>query len=270
VKRFTEQDSIYKNLETMKIHDLLKNINHEDQKVAKIVKQAIPKIEKLVTTIVSKLKLNGRLFYIGSGTSGRLGILDASECPPTFGVSHDKVIGLIAGGDSAIRKAIENAEDDNYQAWSDLKKYNICKEDIVIGITASGTTPYVVGGLKKCFENNIYTAAIICNEKMPISKYSNNTINLIVGPEFVTGSTRMKAGTAQKMTLNMISTSVMIKLGHILDNKMIDMHINNVKLEERAINIIMNMFPIDKKTAKILLEKYGNIRSVIKYYNDSK
>ena len=254
----------------MKTHDLLKNINHEDQKVAQIVNKEIPKIEQLVKVITSKLQLNGRLFYIGSGTSGRLGILDASECPPTFGVSANKVIGLIAGGDSAIRKAIEAAEDDSDQAWVDLQKYNICSDDIVVGITASGTTPYVVGGLKQCSENNIYTAAIICNENMPISKYAQITINLIVGPEFITGSTRMKSGTAQKMTLNMISTSVMIKLGHIRDNKMIDMHINNSKLEERAVNIIMNQCLIEKNTAKKMLKKYGTIRSVINYYNDTK
>ncbi len=270
MNKLTESESLYKNLEKMKVHDILQHINHEDKKVAKIVNKAIPKIEQLVTIIISKLKLKGRLFYIGSGTSGRLGILDASECPPTFGVSQDKVIGLIAGGDSAIRKAVEAAEDDEHQAWIDLQKHNICTDDIVVGITASGTTPYVVGGLKQCFKHNIYTSSIICNENMSISKYSNTTINLPVGPEFVTGSTRMKAGTAQKMTLNMISTSVMIKLGHVLDNKMIDMHINNAKLEERAINIIMKQCLIEKSKAKNLLKKHGTVRSVINHYNDTK
>lgn len=254
----------------MDIHDILKNINYEDQKVAKIVAKSIPEIEKLVKVIVKNLQKNGRLFYLGSGTSGRLGILDASECPPTFGVSDSKVVGLIAGGDSAIRKAIEQAEDDTQQAWLDLKKHNISKNDVVIGISASGTTPYVIGGLKKCFKNKIFTACIICNQKMEISKYANITINLLVGPEFITGSTRMKSGTAQKLTLNMISTSVMIKLGHILNNEMIDMKINNNKLEDRGIKMIVKHCRVNEKKAKYLLKKHKSVRETIKIINDNK
>ena len=253
----------------MSIFDLLMNINHEDQKVAEIIKNAIPDIQNLVEAIVNKMNKNGRLFYIGSGTSGRLGVLDASECPPTFGVS-EKIIGLIAGGDSAIRKAVETAEDNEKQAWIDLQKHHISKDDIVIGITASGTTPYVVGGLKTCFENGIYTSCIICNENMVISNYSNITIQLLVGPEFITGSTRMKAGTAQKMTLNMISTSVMIRLGHVLDNQMIDMHLNNSKLEERGVNIIIKTCGVKKSVAKKLLKEYKSVRLAIKNCDSDK
>jgi len=259
----TEKDSFYNNLEKMSVLDIVNNINTEDKKVALIVKNSTLKISYLSELVFSKLKLGGRLFYIGSGTSGRLGILDASECPPTFGVKNNIVIGLIAGGDKAIRNAIEFAEDCTESAWEDLEKYNISEKDIVIGISASGTTPYVLGGLKKCIENNISTGLITCNLKSPLHKEVNYCIELIVGPEFITGSTRMKAGTAQKMTLNMITSSVMIKLGHIMDNKMIDMKMTNSKLKIRGIKMITNKFNVNENEAKNLLNKYKNVRTVI-------
>ena len=270
MNNLTESDSKYDNLHEMKVKSILEKINKEDSKVSNTVKKSIPDLKKLCDEIIIRLNSSGRLFYIGSGTSGRLGILDASECPPTFGVSHEKIIGIIAGGDSAIRKAVESAEDDENQAWIDLNKFNINKNDVVIGITSSGSTPYVVGGLKKCFENKIYTASIICNENMPISKYSKITISLLVGPEFITGSTRMKAGTAQKMVLNMISTTVMIRLGHIRGNKMIDMKINNSKLKKRGINIIMKELNICSNDAEELLTKHGSVRKAIDLNYDKK
>ena len=267
----TELNSLYHDLENMNFNDLLININREDKKVSQVVHAAIPTISQLNEVIFDKIKKGGRLFYIGAGTSGRLGIIDASECPPTFGVSKNTIIGLIAGGDSAMRSAVENAEDHKKQAWIDLKQYNISKKDIVIGLSASGTTPYVVGGLKECQKNKIYTGSITCNANMPISKFSNISIILLVGPEFVTGSTRMKAGTAQKMTLNMISTSVMIKLGHVIDNKMIDMHLNNTKLKERGVKMITERCHISKQKAEELLNKYKSVRLVIDYLeNDPK
>ena len=260
----TEENSSYNNLEQMSTQDLLININNEDRKVANAVYKSIEKIEELVEIIVTKLSNGGRLFYIGSGTSGRLAIVDASECPPTFGVSHNLVIALIAGGDKAIRAAVEAAEDNTEQAWKDLKKHNITQKDIVIGISASGTTPYVVGGLKKCKENSIYTGCITCNNDMLIGQHSDTPIVILVGPEFVTGSTRMKAGTAQKMVLNMISTSVMIKLGHVIDNKMIDMQLKNNKLKERGINMIQEICNINRDLAEKLLTKHQNVRLAIK------
>ena len=259
----TEKDSFYNNLEKMNVLDILKNINTEDKKVALIIEKSIPRISQLTNLVFEKIKSGGRLFYIGSGTSGRLGILDASECPPTFGINNDIVIGIIAGGDTAIRTAIEFAEDCTESAWSDLKKYKISKKDIVIGLSASGTTPYVVGGLLKCIENNISTGMITCNANSLLYNKVNCCIELIVGPEFITGSTRMKAGTAQKMTLNMITTSVMIKLGHILDNKMVDMKLTNTKLKIRGKKIITNKFKISEKEAEYLLKKYGNVRKVV-------
>ena len=259
----TEKDSFYNNLEKMNILNILKNINTEEKKVALIIEQAIPKISKLCELVFKKLKLGGRLFYIGSGTSGRLGILDASECPPTFGINNNVVIGIIAGGDTAIRTAIEFAEDCTESAWKDLKKYNISKKDIVIGISASGTTPYVLGGLKKCIEKEISTGLITCNSNNSLSNKLDCCIELIVGPEFVTGSTRMKAGTAQKMALNMITTSVMIKLGHVIDNKMVDMKLTNNKLKVRGRKIIANKLKISEKEAENLLKKHGNVRRAI-------
>lgn len=264
----TEQDSYYNHLEKMSVNELLLKINAEDQTVPLAVKKAIPQIEKLVDLIVGKLKKGGRLFYIGAGTSGRLGILDASECPPTFGVSHDLVIGLIAGGDSAIRKAVEFAEDSTTQAWNDLKQFNISKKDVVVGIAASGTTPYVLGGLKSCNEYQILTGCITCNQNSPLSKIAKNPIEVIVGPEFVTGSSRMKAGTAQKMVLNMITTTSMIKLGHVKGNKMVDMQLSNNKLVERGVRMIMTELNVSQETAQQLLNKYQNVRTAIKKYID--
>jgi N-acetylmuramic acid 6-phosphate etherase len=259
----TERESLYSNLDKMSSQELLININKEDAKVADIIKNQIPKIEKLVDIIASKMKLGGRLFYIGAGTSGRIGILDASECPPTFGVPDTWIIGIIAGGDSAIRKAVENAEDDINQAWRDLSAYAVSSLDVVIGIAASGNTPYVIGGLKKARENNIITASISCNSESLISKEADYPIELIVGPEFLTGSTRMKAGTSQKLVLNMISTSVMIKLGRIYGNKMIDMQLSNNKLVQRGVEMIVEELQIDEKTASKLLEKHKSVRAVL-------
>lgn len=263
----TEQDSNYDHLEKMSVSDLLININKEDKTVAHAVEKVIPQVEKLVTVIVEKLKNGGRLFYIGAGTSGRLGIVDASECPPTFGVSHDLVIGLIAGGDSAIRKAVEFAEDSTTQAWKDLTSYKISNQDVVIGIAASGTTPYVIGGLKACNEQGIITGCITCNKNSPLSQVAKYPIEVIVGPEFVTGSSRMKAGTAQKMVLNMISTATMIQLGHVKGNKMVDMQLSNNKLVDRGIKMVANELDIDTSKAKELLDKYGNVREAIKNYD---
>ncbi|TYA57228.1 N-acetylmuramic acid 6-phosphate etherase [Formosa maritima] len=266
--KITEQDSNFNHLEKMSISELLTNINSEDKTVPLAVEKAIPQIENVITQIVEKLQNNGRLFYIGAGTSGRLGILDASECPPTFGVSHDLVIGLIAGGDKAIRKAVEFAEDSTTQAWEDLKTYNINAKDIVIGIAASGTTPYVIGGLEKCNQNNIITGCVTCNKNSPLSNTSQFPIEVIVGPEFVTGSSRMKAGTAQKLVLNMITTTVMIKLGHIKGNKMVDMQLSNNKLVERGTKIIMNELNISEDLAYKLLLKYKNVREAIQNFKN--
>ena len=266
----TEKDSKYNHLEKMKISELLTNINSEDKTVPLAVEKAIPQIEKLIVQVVPKLKSGGRLFYIGAGTSGRLGIVDASECPPTFGVSHDLVIGLIAGGDSAIRKAVEFAEDSVTQGWVDLKSFNISSNDVVIGIAASGTTPYVIGALKKCNENKIITGCITCNDNSPLAKTAKYPVIVIVGPEFVTGSSRMKAGTAQKLVLNMITTSSMIQLGKIKDNKMIDMQLSNNKLVDRGTKMLMNELQIDEISANKLLQKYGNVRNAINNYHDEK
>lgn len=259
----TERESLYSNLDKMSTNELLSNINNEDKKVAAIVEEQIPNIEKLVDVIVTKMKLGGRLFYIGAGTSGRIGVLDASECPPTFGVPDSWIIGIIAGGDSAIRKAVENAEDDVDQAWRDLSAYEITNLDVVIGIAASGNTPYVIGGLKKARENNIVTGSISCNSESFISKEADYPIELIVGPEFLTGSTRMKAGTSQKLVLNMISTSVMIKLGRIYGNKMIDMQLSNKKLVQRAVEMIIEELQIDQELASVLLKKHKSVRAVL-------
>tara|TARA_B100001121_G_C18670167_1_gene613376 strand:+ start:567 stop:1373 length:807 start_codon:yes stop_codon:yes gene_type:complete len=263
MNKVTESDSHYDSLEHMSIKELLQNINNEDEKVALIVKKEIPKISKLIEAVFNKLNSGGRLFYLGAGTSGRLGILDASECPPTFGVSHDLVIGLIAGGDTAIRKAVEFAEDNENLGWEDLKKYNISSHDIVIGIAASGTTPYVVGALKRCQQNRITTGCITCNLDTPLSTFSDYSVEVVVGPEFVTGSTRMKSGTAQKLVLNMITTSTMIKLGKVLGNKMVDMQLSNTKLVERGIKMIMRKTNLNSDEAKKLLIKHGSVRKAI-------
>ena len=263
----TEQDSNYNHLETMTISELLKNINNEDKSVALAVEKALPQIENLIDQIVYKLKIGGRLFYLGAGTSGRLGILDASECPPTFGVPHDLVIGLIAGGDSAIRKAVEFAEDSTTLGWHDLQSHNINENDVVIGIAASGTTPYVISALQMCNENKIITGCITCNMGSPLSTTAQFPIEVIVGPEFVTGSSRMKAGTAQKMVLNMITTATMIQLGHIKGNKMVDMQLSNNKLVDRGTKMIMAELNISEQQAKKLLNTYKNVRLAIKNYN---
>ncbi|MEJ2112390.1 MAG: N-acetylmuramic acid 6-phosphate etherase [Flavobacteriaceae bacterium] len=262
----TEQDSNYNHLEKMSVEELLININAEDKSVPFAVEKSIPQIEKLTKVVAEKLRHGGRLFYMGSGTSGRLGIVDASECPPTFGVPYDLVIGIIAGGDSAIRNAVEFAEDSLEQGWKDLKSYNISEKDVVIGIAASGTTPYVIGALEKCNKNNIITGCITCNINSPLAKIAKYPIEVVVGPEFVTGSSRMKAGTAQKLVLNMISTSVMIQLGHVRGNKMVDMQLSNNKLVDRGIKMIMKELKLSEKEAENLLDKYRNVREAINNY----
>ena len=259
----TEQASNYNHLEKMTVKELLSNINSEDLTIPLAVKKVLPSIEKLVISIVERMKRGGRLFYIGAGTSGRLGILDASECPPTFGVSDGLVIGIIAGGDTAIRKAVEFAEDSTTQSWIDLQKHDININDTVIGIAASGTTPYVISGLQKCNEHSILTGCITCNEGSPLAKVAKQPIQVVVGPEFVTGSSRMKAGTAQKLILNMISTSVMIQLGKVKGNKMVDMQLSNKKLIERGTRMLMAELNISEEKANKLLLKYENVRTAI-------
>jgi len=261
----TEQASKYNHLEKMSINEVLRNINDEDKTVPDAVEKSIPQIENLTAQIVTKLQEGGRLFYIGAGTSGRLGIVDASECPPTFGVSHDLVNGLIAGGDAAIRKAVEFAEDSITQGWKDLQAYNISEKDVVIGIAASGTTPYVVNALKQCNTHNIVTGCITCNEGSPLAKTAQFPIVVIVGPEFVTGSSRMKAGTAQKLALNMISTATMIQLGKVKGNKMVDMQLSNNKLFDRGARMIMEELKVNKEQATHLLKKYGSVRNAIRH-----
>ena len=265
-KPTTEQASNYNNLEKMSTLELLTNINAEDKTVPNTIEKVIPSIEKLVNIIYSKMKDGGRLFYIGAGTSGRLGVLDASECPPTYGVSDNWVIGLIAGGDGALRKAVENAEDNTTLAWEDLQNYNITDKDILVGIAASGTTPYVIGALKEAKKHKINTACIVCNENSPLSLVADYPIEVIVGPEFVTGSTRMKAGTAQKLVLNMISTSVMIKLGRVKGNKMVHMQLNNNKLVNRGTLMIMDELHINQDLASTLLEEHKSVKNVLDYY----
>ena len=262
----TEQDSKYNHLEKMSVSQLLTNINNEDKTVAIAVEKALPQIEKLNQQIIEKLKNGGRLFYIGAGTSGRLGVLDASECPPTFGVPHELVVGLIAGGDYAIRKAVEFAEDSTNQGWLDLQEHSISHKDIVIGIAASGTTPYVISTLEKCNENNIITGSISCNQNSPLSSTSQFPIEVIVGPEFITGSSRMKAGTAQKLVLNMLSTATMIQLGKVKGNKMVDMQLSNHKLVDRGEKMLITALNIDQTTAATLLQKFGSVRNAIKNY----
>jgi N-acetylmuramic acid 6-phosphate etherase len=262
----TESESRYHGLEKMSVHDLLKNINNEDRSVPLAVEKAIPQIEKLIPEIVLRMKEGGRLFYLGSGTSGRLGIVDASECPPTFGVPESMVIAIIAGGDKAIRKAIEFAEDDKDQAWKDLKAFKINSKDTVIGITASGLTPYVIGGLENCNKNDILTACITCNTDTPLAVISRFPIEVVVGPEFITGSTRMKAGTAQKLILNMVSTSVMIQLGRVKGNKMVDMQLSNNKLVKRGIKMLVDELNIETKEAIELIREHGNVRKAIDWY----
>jgi len=263
MQNFTEAESNYKHLDQMSVQELLENMNREDQSVPLAVGKAIPQINALVEAIVSRMQQGGRLFYIGAGTSGRLGILDASECPPTYGVEHGLVVGLIAGGDTAIRKAVEFAEDDTEQAWKDLQEHQINDKDTVIGIAASGRTPYVIGGLQTCRKNNILTGCVVCNLDSPVAKEADFPVEAVVGAEFVTGSTRMKSGTAQKLVLNMISTSTMIRLGKVKGNKMVDMQLSNLKLVDRATRMLMEEAKVDQKTATELLEKYGSVRKAV-------
>ena len=262
-KNTTEQNSNYNDLEEMSVLELIQNMNREDKSVPEIIEEILPDIENLICHVVSKMKKGGRLFYIGAGTSGRLGILDASECPPTFGVSDGIVIGIIAGGDNAIRKAVEFAEDSTTQGWEDLQKFKINSNDVVIGIAASGTTPYVVSTILECNSKGIATGCITCNENSPLAKAAQFPITAIVGPEFVTGSTRMKAGTAQKLILNMISTSAMIQLGHVLGNKMIDMQLSNDKLVDRGTQMIMEATGLNYDKAQKLLLEYGSVRKAV-------
>ncbi len=259
----TESSSHYNNLEHMSVKDLLQNINREDKSVPLAVEKALPQIEALVNVIVEKMNQGGRLFYIGAGTSGRLGILDASEIPPTYGMPHGKVIGLIAGGDGAIRKAVEYAEDNAQQAWKDLEEHLINRNDVLVGIAASGRTPYVIGGVKEAKINDVVTACITCNHGSELSKHVDYPVEVVVGPEFVTGSTRMKAGTAQKLVLNMISTAVMIKLGRVKGNKMVDMLLTNDKLVDRGVRMIMDELKTDQATAEKLLKEHGAVRKAI-------
>ncbi len=263
MQKTTEKDSNYDGLDKMSITELLTNMNNEDKTVPHAIEKVIPSIEKLVEVIVTKMEVGGRLFYMGAGTSGRLGVVDASECPPTFGVAHGLVIGLIAGGDSAMWKAVEFAEDSTTQGWEDLQKHNITDKDVVIGIAASGTTPYVIGALEKCNENGIATGCIVCNGDSPVANAAKYPIEVVVGPEFVTGSTRMKSGTAQKLVLNMISTSTMIKLGKVKGNKMVDMQLSNDKLVDRGTKMIMQELAIDYDKANELLLKYGSVRKAV-------
>lgn len=265
VEKITEKDSPYNHLEKMSVYDLLHHINEEDKTVPYAIGKILHRIETVVILITEKMKEGGRLFYIGAGTSGRLGVVDASELPPTFGIEHGRVIAIIAGGDSAIRKAVEFAEDDIEGGWKNLQSHNISEKDVVLGIAASGTTPYVVEAIRACVENDILSIALTCNENSPLAKAAHYPVEVIVGPEFVTGSTRMKAGTAQKLVLNMISTSVMIKLGRVKGNKMIDMQLTNNKLITRGTKMIMDELKISVEEANKLLNEYGSVRRVLDF-----
>ncbi len=262
--KVTEQDSHYRHLEQMSVQDLLTNINNEDKLVPLAVEKAIPQIEKLVTIITDQMLAGGRLFYIGAGTSGRLGILDASEIPPTYGMPHGLVIGLIAGGDEAIRRPIENAEDSTEDGWADLAVHELTEKDVVLGIAASGTTPYVISALQECRKKGIITGCITCNEGSPLAAAADHPIEVVVGPEFVTGSTRMKSGTAQKLVLNMISTSVMIQIGRVEDNRMVNMQLTNHKLIDRGTRMVMDRTGIaDYEKARQLLIRHGSVKKAV-------
>lgn len=263
IQRITESDSRYDHLEKMSVKELLTSINKEDKTVPYAIEAVIPAIEALVNITVERLQAGGRLFYIGAGTSGRLGVVDASECPPTFGVEHGLVVGLIAGGDAAIRKAVEFAEDDVYQAWKDLQDFAINGKDVVIGIAASGTTPYVLGGIEAANKNGLVTGCITCNSGSPLAALAQYPIEVVVGPEFVTGSTRMKSGTAQKLVLNMISTSAMIRLGRVRGNKMVDMQLSNNKLIDRGTRMVMEALGIPETEASKLLQEHGSVRKAV-------
>lgn len=264
--KISEQPSLYNDLEKKSVHEILTEINTEDHKVADAVQKAIPQIEKLVTQIVPRMKRGGRIFYMGAGTSGRLGVLDASEIPPTFGMDPTWVIGLIAGGDIALRNPVENAEDDTEQGWKDLQKYNINDKDTVIGIAASGTTPYVIGALKTAREHGCLTASITSNPDAPISQVSEIPIEMIVGPEYVTGSSRMKSGTGQKMICNMITTAVMIRMGRVKGNKMVNMQLTNAKLVDRGTRMLVDELGLPYDEAKRLLLLHGSVKTAIDAY----
>lgn len=259
----TESSSHYDHLEKMSVTDLLMNINKEDMTVPVAVQKVIPAIGLLVDAVVEKMAAGGRLFYIGAGTSGRLGIVDASEIPPTYGMPHGRVIGIMAGGDTAIRKAVEHAEDDEQQAWLDLLAFDINQNDVLVGIAASGRTPYVIGGLRMARQNGVVTGCITCNLNSEVAKHADHPVEVVVGPEFVTGSTRMKAGTAQKLVLNMISTATMIKLGRVKGNKMVDMMLSNNKLIDRGTRMVMNELGIGELEASRLLKEYGSVRLAV-------
>src|SRR5215831_5876406 len=262
--RITEEPSPYRHQEKMSVKEVITNINNEDQTVPFAVEKALPQIEELITAITDKMLNGGRLLYVGAGTSGRLGILDASECPPTYGVPADLVGGVIAGGKDAIIKSIEDAEDDRMQGWLDLQKHHISEKDFVVGIAASGTTPYVVGTLRQCQVHNIETGCIVCNVGSPLAAVSDYPVEVVVGPEFVTGSTRMKSGTAQKLILNMISTTVMIQLGRVDDNRMVNMQLNNEKLRDRGVKMLMERTGLDDYVqAKAILIKTGSVKKAI-------
>ncbi len=267
--KITEQPSLYNDLENKSVGEILHDINNEDKKVALAVEKAIPQIEKLVCEIVPRMKRGGRIFYMGAGTSGRLGVLDASEIPPTFGMDPSWVIGLIAGGDTALRNPVENAEDDTMQGWRDLEKFNINDKDTVIGIAASGTTPYVIGALNACREHGILTAAITSNPEAPISQAADIAIEMVVGPEYVTGSSRMKSGTGQKMICNMITTSVMIKMGRVKGNKMVNMQLSNAKLVDRGTRMLVEELSLPYDEAKRLLLMHGSVKNATDAYNST-
>ena len=266
-QKITESESLYDNLDQMSVRELLEGINNEDRKVAIAVGREIPKIEKLVTRIVERMRRGGRLFYIGAGTSGRLGVLDASEIPPTYGMPNTLVIGLIAGGDRALRNPVESAEDDLDKAWEELQQYHINTNDTLVGIAASGTTPFVIGALRKARSEGILTASISCNPDSPMAAEAEIAIEPVVGPEFVTGSTRMKSGTAQKMVLNMITTSTMIKLGRVKGNRMVNMQLTNQKLVDRGTRMIMEELRLDYEQSKNLLLLHGSVREAIDSYH---
>ncbi len=266
MRKTTEASSNYESLETMSTADLLGNINKEDKTVPLAIEKELPAIEAFVNACYERMKTGGRLFYIGAGTSGRLGIVDASECPPTFGVEHGIVVGIIAGGDTAIRKAVEFAEDDTKQGWKDLMEYNINSNDTLVGIAASGTTPYVLGAIDEAKKMGVLTGGISCNPGSPLSQVVEFPMTPEVGPEFVTGSTRMKSGTAQKLVLNMISTSLMIKLGRVKGNKMVDMQLSNNKLVDRGIKMIMGEIDVTYEKAAELLETHGSVRKAVEAF----
>jgi N-acetylmuramic acid 6-phosphate etherase len=264
IEKVTEEESRYHHLEDMSVHEILTSMNEEDKTVPAAVERAIPQIEKLVAAITDKMLAGGRLFYIGAGTSGRLGVLDASEIPPTYGMPFDLIIGVIAGGETAIRKPVENAEDDDRQGWLDLEQYEVCDKDLVIGVAASGTTPYVIGALEACRKEGILTGCIVCNPGSPVAGQADYPVEVVVGPEFVTGSTRMKSGTAQKLALNMISTAVMIRIGRVEDNKMVNMQLTNTKIVDRGTRMVMERTGLtDYEKARELLLRSGSVKKAV-------